>query len=119
MNYLISIIALLLIMAATVIPFTSLSYYAPVTHFALWRYIYALGAIVFLLTRILAGNPFTELRLKRLQRMQFWAGATFCVAAFFIFYMPQANDWIAFTLAAAVLQAYSTFMISRHMSSRS
>lgn len=119
MNYLISIIALLMIMAATAMPFTPLAYYTPFTGFALWRYIFTLGAIAFFITRLIAGNQFTELRLKRLQRMQFWAGVMFCVASFFIFYEPNTNDWIAFTLAGALLQAYSTFVISRNISRQS
>lgn len=71
------------------------------------RVIFSLGAVVCLVFRIL-GRPGDDvpLRLRRLLRLQIWVGLFFCVAAFFMWYSRTTTDWLAFTLAGGLVQAY-------------
>lgn len=112
MGNLLSIISLLVIMAATAMPLLRMGDTAMIGGLALWRYIYAAGALLALVCRLLWSVRYNDLRSRRLERMQLWSAIIFCVAAFLIFYQPHTNDWIAFTLAAAVLKAYSNIMLS-------
>lgn len=78
-------------------------------------YIYAAGALLLLLGRILTPKvKDAPLRLKRLIRMEFWTSLIFVAGAVCLF-LPSAGstDWLAFTLAGAVLTAYTSIMIPR------
>lgn len=100
---------LLLILAATMAPFfLSWAEWAQEAY----KYVYAAGALVVLAARILQPKVSPDLRLRRLRHMEVWIGIIFCVAAFFLFY-PGAllRDWLAFTLAGAALQAYTSIAI--------
>lgn len=80
-----------------------------------FRYIYAAGAVLTLLARILQPAPpaGTPLRLKRWLRMESWSALLFCVAAFFAFYSaPVLRDWLAFTLAGAAIQVICSIGMS-------
>lgn len=107
------IIGLLAIMTATALPLLKLDEYS-VFGFTLWRYLYAAGAVLLLVLRIVNGYKGTDLRLKRLHRLEFWSAVIFCTGTFFIFYQPHTTDWLAFTMAGAFIQAYASIMISRH-----
>lgn len=104
-----ALIGLLLIVAATMMPLLRLM---PQT----FGYIYAAGAVLLIIGRLLqpAPAPGTSLRRRRLQRLLTWSALTFAVAAGFLFYPGAApRDWLAFTIAGAVLQAYASLMLSR------
>lgn len=102
-------LALLCILAATLMPFF-LSKHSDA--FAIFPILYTTGAAALLLIRIVTPFKGKDLRLKRLHRIQFWSAVIFCVAAFFAFYQPnQLRDWLAFTLAGAVLQAFTSIAI--------
>lgn len=77
-----------------------------------WRYIYSAGAVILIVARALSQYKGTVMRVKRLSRIEFWSAIFFCAAAFFMFY-PGANnqDWLAFTLAGAAIQVYTSIMI--------
>ncbi|MCC8071956.1 MAG: hypothetical protein LIO90_09170 [Bacteroidales bacterium] len=78
------------------------------------KYIYCTGAVALLVGRIAAPYRGSSMRVKRLSRIEFWSAVIFCVAGFFMFYEPAGvRDWLAFTLAGAVLQVYSSLMIPR------
>lgn len=80
-----------------------------------FRWVYAAGAAIILLSRIVAPAPPTSLpmRVRRLLRMEAWSSILFCVAAFFAFYdKTQIRDWLAFTLAGAALQIYSSIALA-------
>lgn len=79
------------------------------------RYLYAAGAVVLLIGRFVA--PRVEgatLRLRRLLHMEIWTALIFIAGAVFLF-LPSAGgkDWLAFTLAGAVLTIYTSIMIPR------
>lgn len=80
-----------------------------------FRYIYAAGAAVSLIARFLQPSlpANTPLRIKRLARLESWSSLLFVVAAFFAFYSsPTLRDWLAFTLAGAAIQVYSSIALS-------
>lgn len=80
-----------------------------------FRYIYSAGALLTLLARLFEPAPAagTPVRIKRLLRLESWSSLLFCVAAFFAFYSaPQLRDWLAFTLAGAAIQIYSSIALS-------
>ena len=80
----------------------------------LFKYIFGVGAVAVLVARIFSTYKGKVLRLKRLYRIEMWSALFFCVATFFLFYEPDSTrNWIAFTLAGAVIQIYTSFMIPR------
>lgn len=80
------------------------------------RIIFSIGAVVCLVGRIL-GRPGDDqpLRLRRLLRLQIWSGIFFCVAAFFIWYSRMTTDWLAFTLAGGLVQAYVSIAVNLYV----
>ncbi|MBD5240162.1 MAG: hypothetical protein HDS64_10440 [Bacteroidales bacterium] len=80
-----------------------------------FRYVFAVGAALTLIARFMepsapAGTP---VRIKRLMRLESWSSLLFCVAAFFAFYSaPVIRDWLAFTLAGAAIQIYSSIALN-------
>ncbi len=83
-----------------------------------FRYVYAAGALVTLVARLLEPTlpASTPLRIKRLKRLESWSSLMFCVAAFFVFYSaPVIRDWLAFTLAGAAIQIYSSIALTLAM----
>lgn len=82
----------------------------------LFKYIYGAGAILVLVGRLFSPYTGKVLRIKRLYRISVWSALFFCVATFFLFYEPDSTrNWIAFTLAGAAIQIYTSFMIPRTM----
>lgn len=89
------------------------------------KWIYAAGALMYLVARVIQSMrsaPGDSVRLKRLRRMPAWAGMAFAVAAGFWFYSeahlgPYAGplavlrQTIMFSLVGAVLQIVSSWMI--------
>lgn len=81
-----------------------------------FKYIYSAGALILLVSRICNGYKGKVLRLKRLHRIEVWSALFFCVAAFFLFYEKDTTrNWLAFTLAGAGIQVFTSFMIPRVM----
>ena len=99
---------LLLILAATALPLLMIGGET-------YKWIYAAGAICALVGRLCADRyNGTLLRVRRLCRIVVWSCIIFCAGAFFIFYAGDTSrDWIAFTLAGAILQIYTSIMIPR------
>lgn len=100
---------LLLIVAGTALP---------LLHFTgLWvRIIYSLGAATVLIARLFGPLPKNlPFRARRLCRMEISAGLIFVVGAFFMWYQPDRMDWIAFTLAGAVVQIYTSLTLPKAM----
>lgn len=80
-----------------------------------FRYVYAGGALLTVIARFLQPKAPADLplRLKRLLRLESWSAIMFCVAAFFSFYdQTQIRDWLAFTLAGAAIQIYTSIAIA-------
>ena len=100
-------IGMLIIAAGTVMPLL-------MQEGDLFKYVYGGGAVILLIGRIFTTYKGTNLRLKRLYRIEAWASIFFCVATFFMFYESAGNrDWLAFTLAGGAIQIYTSIMIPR------
>lgn len=99
------VIGLLLVAAGTVMPlFTGLQS-------SLFRYIYATGAALTLVSRLFSRYEGNSLRLKRLHRMELWSAILYCAGAFFLFYAHGTfQEALAFTLAGAAMQIYVSVM---------
>lgn len=101
--------ALLVIFLATLVPFLLMDNEVAREVFP---YVYSAGALALLLVRLFTPFKGTDLKLKGWHRIESWTAIIFCVAAFFLFYNPhQLRDWLAFTLAGAVLQAITSIAI--------
>lgn len=102
-------LAMLLIVAGTLMPI--------ITQLGCgdsFKYVYASGALLLIVGRILTPYKGDNLRVKRLCRIESWSAIFFCVAAFFVFYDQYSlRDWLAFTLAGGCIQAYASIMIPR------
>lgn len=90
------------------------------------KYIFAFGALIFTAARSINVSPEGEsMRLRRMRRMEFWAGVSFLVAAFFWFYngtqsvsvgniavtISLLRDTVVFTIAGAVIQVVASWLI--------
>lgn len=119
---------LILVAVGLAAPFTDLTNGDYIRFF---KWIYAPGALIFTIARIVGStDPDESLRLRRLRRMEFWAGIAFCIGAFFWFYnehhyasllpfgvgaMLYLRDTVYFSLAGALIQVISVFAISRRI----
>lgn len=102
-------VALIVIFAATLVPFFLMGNTAAREAFP---YVYSAGALGLLAVRLFTPYRGKDMRLKRWHRIESWTAIIFCTAAFFLFYNPhQLRDWLAFTLAGAVLQAITSIVI--------
>lgn len=122
-------IGLLLVLAAMMAPFLE----GMVGHSMMWaKWVYASGAIIYTVARVVNVNaPDDSLRLRRLRRLEFWAGMCFIVGAAFWFYKLQyysgflagplavMRQTVAFTMAGAVIQIVASWMIAYRMKKES
>lgn len=100
---------LLLVLFATVCPFFLRDY---ATMQAAYPYVYCAGTVVLLAARIFAPYRGSDMRLRRLHRLECWVGIIFATGAFFLFYQPGVlRDWLAFTLAGAAVQIFTSLAI--------
>ncbi|MBR5118529.1 MAG: hypothetical protein IK100_07795 [Muribaculaceae bacterium] len=98
-----------LLLAAAVVPLF-------ITPMPAWqRWLLAAGAVGTLVAQFLIPSPSDNFRIKRLSRMNVWAGIVYCIAAYcrFSSYPDMQRSWVAFLLAGAVLQIYATLMLSK------
>lgn len=121
---------LILICVALVAPFTSP---ADWNYLSVFRWIYGSGALIYLVARITdISDPQDPPRLKRLRRMEFWAGISFGLATAFWFIGQHRyhNDpyigalavlWntIMFTLVGAVIQIVASWLIYSELKKKS
>lgn len=102
-------LGLFLVLLATIVPFFL---HRQAWAMASYPYIYSAGALVVLVARFFTCRSDKDLRLRRLRRLEVWCGIIFAVGAFFLFYPgASATDWLAFTLAGAALQIYTSIAI--------
>lgn len=116
---------LMLVLVAMAAPFFATGLGFPLS----WtRWVYAVGAIVYTAARAVNVNlPGDSLRLRRLRRLEFWAGICFIVGGAFWFYkidyftgfiagpLAVLRQTVAFTMAGAVIQIVASWMISYRM----
>lgn len=116
-----STFGLILIAAGLVAPFAAVD---NTLMAVVCRWAFAAGALIYTVARMVNVNdPADSMRLRRLRRMEMWAGFCFVVAAGFWFYnahrfagivfsLPVMNNTIVFTLAGAIIQVVASWMIS-------
>lgn len=102
MMQLISSLGLLLIAVATLIPILSGGF----PESPLYKYLFSAGALVCLAAALFTRTPKDlPMREKRWIRIEGWSAIFFCAAAFFLWYPGSSpRDWLAFTLAGAVIR---------------
>ncbi len=72
---------LILILLATITPFFLKSLEWAQTAYP---YVFSAGAVILLVARLWQRRTSTDLRLRRLYRLEVWEAIIFCVAAFFL-----------------------------------
>lgn len=122
-------VGLLLVLAAMMAPFLQ----GLVGRSLMWaKWVYAAGALTYTVARVINVNAHGDsLRLRRLRRLEFWAGMCFIVGAAFWFYKLQyfsgffagplavMRQTVAFTMAGAVIQIVASWMIAYRMNKES
>lgn len=105
-------LGMFVILVAIAIPLLSL-------YNSFYRFIFTAGAFLTFIGRIITPRlKESSLRVRRLHRMQLWSAILFCASAAAMFYPGlRPTDWLAFTIAGAVLQAYASIMLPRAMKS--
>ena len=116
---------LILVLVAMALPFFS-AFHGIAVVWAKW--IYAAGALVYTIARVVNVNaPGDSLALRRLRRLEFWAGMCFIIGGAFWFYKEQyysgvmagplavMRQTVAFTVAGAVIQIVASWMIAFRM----
>ena len=111
---------LILICVALVAPFTSPT---SMEYLNVFRWIYGSGALIYLVARLVdISDPKDSPRLKRLRRMEFWAGVSFGLATAFWFIgqhrlgeyagaLAVLQNTIMFTLVGALIQIVASWLI--------
>lgn len=78
------------------------------------KIIFSVGAVMVTAGRLFGCNTKgASLRVRRLSHLEVWTGIIFCVGAFFMWYTPERTDWLAFTLAGAALQVYTSIVLPK------
>lgn len=97
----------------------------------IYKWIYAAGALIFTIARTVgATDKECSRRLRRLYRIEFWAGVAFIIAAAFWFYQEEhlgiyagvlavLQPVITLSLAGAMIQIIAGFMISKQVKKES
>ena len=111
---------LLLVCVALVSPFALVGNMG-ILH--IFKWVYAAGALIYVVARVVNVNdPGDSMRLRRLRRMEFWAGVAFMMAGAFWFYEEQhlgpyagplaiMRNTILFTLVGAAIQVIASWLI--------
>ena len=111
---------LILICVALIAPFTNPS---NLYLLSIFRWIYGAGALIYVIARVVdISDEGESLRLRRLRRMEFWAGISFCIAGAFWFFnqarlgpytgiLGALQTTILFTLVGAVIQIIASWLI--------
>lgn len=121
-----AVFGLILVAVGLFAPFTSLDTIAYIRFF---KWVYAAGALIFTVARIVGStDPAESMHLRRLRRLEFWAGVAFCIGAFFWFYNEEKfsfylsvgmgslaclRDTVYFTLAGGAIQIMAVILMSR------
>lgn len=119
---------LILVAVGLAAPFTDLTNSDYITFF---KWIYSPGALIFTVARIVGStDPDESIRVRRLRRLEFWAGVAFCIGAFFWFYnehryaaflplgtgaMTYLRETVYFSLAGAIIQVIAVAALGRQL----
>lgn len=99
-------IGLLIMLAMAVLPLLNIQ-------FKWLRWVFAVGAVIVLVARILGMYNGPSLRIKRLHRILITSALLFCASALMMFISYGPTDWIAFLVAGLFMQLYASWMIDR------
>lgn len=112
---------LILVAVGLVAPFAS---FENTVWNVVFKYVFSSGALIYTAARIVGSLGKDEsFRVRRLRRLESWAGISLCVAAFFWFYntsrlhtdtltFRMLNETILFTLVGALIQIIASWMLS-------
>lgn len=103
-------VGLLMMFVAAAFPLLGLK----LEYLPLMRYVFAAGAVVVLAVRLTEVYEGSNFRVRRLHSLEKVSALLYCVSAFLLFFYGNklgGGDWIAFLLAGAVIQIYTSFMI--------
>ena len=117
---------LILVAVGLAAPFTDL---LNSDYIRFFKWIYSPGALIYTIARIVGStDPAESLRMRRLRRMEFWAGVAFCIGVFFWFYnehryadllaqgagaMVYLRETVYFSLAGALIQVIAVAALAR------
>ena len=115
-------LGIILIAVALAVPLFNL---ASTVMVGIFKWVYAAGAVAFTTARAaVANDPSESMRLRRLRRLEFWAGVAFRVGGAFCFYnesrfsasptvgsLAILRETIMFSLAGAVIQMVAAWLI--------
>lgn len=101
-------LGLILVLISTAVPFFMMHIQEAQSAYP---WVYSVGAFLLLVARLFTPYTGKDLRLKRLYRIESWIPAIFLVGVFFLFYKQELRDWMAFTLAGAIIQIYTSIAI--------
>lgn len=91
------------------------------------KWVFAAGALIFTAARVAgACRRDGNFRVRRMRRMEAWAGIAFCIGSFFWFWntsrtgsdvltFRMLNETILFTLAGSLIQIVSSWLLSSAM----
>ncbi len=101
-------VGMLLLVMMAIMPLLGMNY-------AWVKYVFALGALLTLIARIIDRYKGKSITLQRLYRIQSVSSLLYCVSAAMLFpalrSYVQEKDWLAFLTAGVVLQVYSMYRI--------
>lgn len=111
--------ALLLVAIGLVGPFASVDSQVLMVMF---KWIFTVGAALYLIARVVNVNePGDSFRVRRLRRLESWAGVAFCIAAFFwwwnaarygsVLTLRVLQETVMFTLVGAMIQIISSWLL--------
>lgn len=110
---------MLLIAVGLVVP---MFYYMNPAVMEAFKWVFSAGAVIYIIARCVnISDPSDSARMKRLRRLEFWAGIAFAIAAAFWFYheirTPMAGplgmlrDTVMFSLVGALIQLIASWLI--------
>lgn len=80
------------------------------------RYVYACGAALTLIARMMDRYNGKNIGIRRLYRIQSVSALCYCISAALLFFAESEQDWLAFLTSGAVLQIYTSFRIQHEES---
>lgn len=117
---------LILVAVGLAAPFTDL---LNSDYIRFFKWIYSPGALIYTIARIVGStDPSESMRMRRLRRLEFWAGVAFCIGVFFWFYnehryadllaqgagaMVYLRETVYFSLAGALIQVIAIAALAR------
>ncbi len=116
---------LLLVCLALFVPLINI--FSP-TFEMIMKWVYAAGALIYTVARVLdLAVKGESAQVRRLRHMEFWAGIAFCIAAGLWFYhgsrlgghygmtLGVIRDTVVFTIVGAVLQIVASWLVSARL----